>query len=245
MHSFIFVADVMILTSVFEQFREVCLKKEVHGLDPARYVSSPQLSWDAMLKKTGANVDLISDPAMFQMIDGGIRGGVCMISQRFAKANNKEMGSSYDPTKPTIYIPYLDANNLYGWGMSESLPNGNFTWFSEDEWRNIDWTTIETDGTFGYIIECDLEYPPEIHDEHNDYPLAPERIAVDMKMVSEKQLEILRHYDRSRNKENIKLVPNLLNKTKYCVHFRLLKFYLTHGMKLQKIHRVIRFEQTP
>ncbi len=86
---------------------------EHYGLVAAHYISFPPLSWDAMLKVTGVNLTLISDPAMYQLIDSGMRGGVCMISKRHAKANNKYMGKEYDPTKPTKHIIYWDANNLY------------------------------------------------------------------------------------------------------------------------------------
>ena len=251
----------MILTSVFEHFRDVCLqadKRDIdpmtsqrdvvekgnYKLDPAHYVSAPHLSWDAMMKLTGCKLDLISDPAMFEMIDAGMRGGVCMISQRYSKANNKYMGQLYDPTRPSVFIPYLDANNLYGWAMSQPLPSHSFAWLTEAEWKGIDWKQQTTEQMTGFFIECDLEYPPILHKEHNDYPLGPERIAIDMNMVSDKQLQILRHYDRTRTKQNVKLVPNLNNKPKYCLHYLLLKFYLEHGLILSKIHRVISFKQS-
>ena len=82
-------------------------------VDPAHYVSAPQMAWDTMLKKTGATLDLITDPAMYQMIESGMRGGVCMISQRYAKANNELVGE-YNPEPPKTYISDWDANNLYG-----------------------------------------------------------------------------------------------------------------------------------
>jgi len=110
------------LADVFEEFRTVCL--ETYQLDPTYYLSAPQLSWDAMLKKTEVELQLISDPAMFSMIDSGIRGGVAMISTRYAHANNEQMGPLFDPTQPVSFIKGLDANNLYGWAMSQSLPYG-------------------------------------------------------------------------------------------------------------------------
>ena len=112
----------MILTDVFETFRSVSLTPGKFEVDPAHYVSAPQMAWDAMLKKTGMTLDLITDPAMYLMIEGGMRGGVCMISKRYAKANNKDMGALYNPNLPSKYILYLDANNLYGWPMSQYLP---------------------------------------------------------------------------------------------------------------------------
>ena len=101
------------------------------------------------------------------MIEKGIIGGVSMISTRYSKTNNPYMGDKYDPNSPTKYIPYLDANHLYGWAMSKPLPTHGFEWMNEEDlnnWRNIP-----------CILEVDLEYPQELHDLHNDYPLAPER----------------------------------------------------------------------
>ncbi len=125
------------LADVFEAFRSMAL--ETYGLDPAYYVSTPQLSWDAMLKKTGVSIELISDPAMFKMIDSGIRGGVCMIPTRFSHANNELLGDQYDVNKPKSWIKGLDANNLYGWAMSQSLPLCDFTWVPQEDLQKINW----------------------------------------------------------------------------------------------------------
>ena len=96
------IADVLLLACVFEEFRK--MSKANYGLDPAHYISAPQLSWDAMLHLTDCKLSLIQDKAMFEMIDGGIRGGVSMVTKRHAKANNPYMGAAYDPTKPNKYI---------------------------------------------------------------------------------------------------------------------------------------------
>ena len=180
------------------------------------------------------------------MIEGGMRGGVCMISTRYAKANNKSMGPLYDATLPSSYIIYLDANNLYGWAMSQSLPYGHFQWEENPErWVTFDWTSLQDTDGCGNIVECDLEYPLELHDHHNDYPMAPERVNINVEMLSETQVEISRHYNQSRAQRNVKLVPNLMKKEKYTVHYLNLKFYLEHGMKLTKLHRIISFVQKP
>ena len=85
---------------------------KTYGVDPAHFVSAPQLSWDGMLTSTEANDTLMNDPAMFKKIVSGLRGGIYMISKRYAKANNKYMGSQYDPNKPSSYIMYGEAYNL-------------------------------------------------------------------------------------------------------------------------------------
>ena len=119
--------DVLLLADVFENFREVCL--ENYKLDPAWYLTAPGLSWDAMLKTTEIKLELLTDPDMLMMIENGTRGGVSMISNRYSEANNKYM-DSHDETKPSKYIQYLDANNLYGWAMSEKMPYKDFKWVS-------------------------------------------------------------------------------------------------------------------
>ena len=109
--------DVLQLADVFENFRDICMQN--YKLDPAWYYTSPGLAWDAMLKRTGISLELLTDIDMLLMFKDGIRGGVAMASSRLGQANNKYMGEGYDSNKPSKYIIYLDANNLYGWAMSK------------------------------------------------------------------------------------------------------------------------------
>jgi len=126
-------SDILLLADVFENFKKTCL--EYYKLDPAHYFTSPGLSWDAMLKMTDIKLELMSDIDMFQFIEKGIRGGTSYIASRFGEANNKYM-KSYDKTKPSQYITYLDANNLYGWAMSQHLPPGKFRWMTDKQINN-------------------------------------------------------------------------------------------------------------
>ena len=232
----------MLLADVFEAFRDVCIRN--YRLDPSHYISAPQLSWDAMLYRTGCTLSLIDDPAMFKMLDANLRGGVSMISTRYARANNKYLGKIFDPNKQSSYIMYLDANNLYGWAMSQPMPEGDFCWVHEDEWQTIEWMALTEEQQFGYFVECDMDYPAALHDLHNDYPLAPERMAIESSMLSESQVAVRRNYSMSHSSGSCKLVPNLLGKQKYCVHYLNLQFYLKHGMQITKIHRVLKFRQS-
>ena len=141
--------DVLLLADVFENFRDICIKN--YKLDPAHYYTAPGLAWDAALKATEVKLELLTDMDMLLMVEKGIRGGIPMVSTRYSKANNKYMGDSFDSSKPSKYIQYLDANNLYGWAMSKSLPTHGFKWMEEDErnnWKN-----------YSCILEVDLEYP--------------------------------------------------------------------------------------
>ncbi|CAH3140184.1 unnamed protein product, partial [Porites lobata] len=126
-HDLYLKSDVLLLADVFENFRKTCLKQ--YNLDPAHYYTSPGLAWDACLKETGQELQLLHDYDMLMMIEKGIRGGITHISKRYAEANNKYM-KNYDPQKPSTFIQYLDANNLYSWAMSQNLPTNGFKWMT-------------------------------------------------------------------------------------------------------------------
>ena len=129
-------------------------------------MSSPGLSWDAMLKMTKINLDLISEIDMQLFIEKGMRGGISYIAHRYAKANNKYV-MVYNPQLESSYLMYLDANNLYGWAMSQPLPYRDFKWKDPEE---IVLDNYHENSNKGIILEVDLEYSEELHDLHNDYP---------------------------------------------------------------------------
>ena len=237
-HDLYLKSDVLLLADIFQNFREINLTNS--GLDPAHYVSSPGLSWDAMQKMTNVKLDLISDVDMQNLIEKGMRGGISTITHRYAQANNKYM-KNYDPEKESSYIPYLDANNLYGWAMSQKLPTGDFRWIPSPEYINLD--SYDENSAKGLILEVDLEYPPELHRLHNDYPLAPEKMVVREEMLSDYSREILGREGMTIGKVE-KLIPNLRDKEKYVLHYRNLQLYLKLGLKLKKIHRALEFSQS-
>ena len=148
---------------------------------------------------------------------------------------------NYDPTKPSIYISYLDMNNLYGWAMSGYLPYGGFKWLKNVD--GFDVNSISEKSPIGYILEVDLEYPDELHVLHNDYPLAPEKLAIPYDMLSDYCKKIADEYE-IKVVDVKKLISNLGNKTNYVLHYRNLQLYLSLGMKLTKIHRARRFKQS-
>ena len=153
--------DTLLLAVVYEQFRDKCIK--IYGLDPSHFLSAPGLAWQACIKKTNVNLELLTDVDMLLMIEAGIRGGMCQSVHRYAKANNKYM-KNYDKSIESSYLTYLDANNLYGWAMSQKLPVNGFMWyndylsdFSEDFIKNYDENRGE-----GYFLEVDMEYPKQL-----------------------------------------------------------------------------------
>jgi len=155
-----------------------------------------------------------------------MRGGISYTAHRYAKANNKYM-QNYNPEEESSYLMYLDANNLYGWAMSQPLPYRDFKWKDPEE-MILD--NYHKNSKKGIILEVDLEYPEELHDLHNDYPCAPQTIVVTDDMLS----------DYSRNTKNLhgnssgnvsKLIPTLDKKTNYILHHRNLKLYQSLGLK--------------
>ena len=240
-HDLYLVSDVLLLTDVFENFRKTCM--QYYKLDPCHYFTSPGLSWDAMLKMTNIKLELMTDIDMFQFIEKGMRGGVSYIANRYGNANNKYM-KEYDKYAPSKYIMYLDANNLYGWAMSQYLPTGNFKWMTDKEINKIDLGKYKADGKKGLILEVDLEYPQELHDIHNDYPVAPEKVKVSNNMLSAYCKKIAEKYNISIGLVS-KLIPTLRDKKEYVLHYRNLQLYLDLSLKIKKVHRVLKFDQSP
>ena len=240
-HDYYLASDVLLLSDVFENFRKTCL--EYYKLDPCHYFTCPGLSWDAILKMTDIKLELMTDIDMFQFIEKGLRGGISYIANRYSKANNKYM-KKYDEKAPSKYIMYLDANNLYGWAMSQYLPTGGFRWMKEKQINKIDLAKYMDDSKKGLIMEVDLEYPEELHDLHNDYPLAPEKVKVTKDMLSEYCQNIAEKYSITTGLVS-KLIPTLGKKEKYVLHYRNLQLYIDLGLKVTKVHRVLKFNQSP
>ena len=162
-----------------------------------------------------------------------------MVSHRHATANNPQM-EDFNPSQPTSYLMYLDSNNLYGFAMSQPMPTGGFQWIDYSD-QILD---TPADSSNGFILEVDLAYPPALHADHNDYPLAPEKMTVSKDQMSPYQKMLIDGLGVSSISCE-KLVLNLMNKSRYVVHYRNLQLYLSLGLKLTKVHKVLQFQQSP
>ena len=217
-------SDTLLLADVFEIFRNMCIK--VYKLDPAHFLSAPVLAWQACLKKTEVKLELLTDVYKLLMVEKGIKGGICHAMHRYPKANHEYM-KDYNKNEEESFLEYLDANNLYGWAMSEPLPVDGFDWIKdlskidEDFIKNYD-----KDNDRGYLLEVDVKYPKNLHDLYSDLPFLPERMKTD--------------------KCN-KLACNMYDICSYLfmqfLHIRSLKQSLSHGLILKKVYRVIQFNQ--
>ena len=215
-------SDTLLLVDVYENFRERCI--DTYEIDPAHFLSAPGLAWQACLKKIKVKLELLTGNDMLMMFEKGTRGGMCHAIYRHAKANNKYM-KNYDKNIESPYLVYLDANNLYGWAMSQKLPVGNFKWIEKDDLLKFDEKFIKNydeNSDKGYIFHVDVEYLKNLHKLHSDLPFLPERMKI--------------------NKCS-KLTCTVQNKKDHVIHIRTLKQALNNELILKKVHRVIQFNQ--
>ena len=208
-------SDVLLLADIWKVFSGETLK--TYGLDPGHYITLRSLSWDAMLKYTEAELELISDPTIHQHIESSIHGGISMIVKRYSHANNRYLSETYNPKKPYVYILYLDKNNLYCYAMSQPLPVSGFRFATEEEILNVDVSNL-----LPGFYNVNLEYLEELHDLHNDFPCTPEHIGEGNARC---------------------LLSGLNDKENYYVHYRLLETYLRLGLKLKKVNSIIYFRE--
>jgi hypothetical protein len=226
--------DCVLLADVFENFRVTALANT--GLDPANYITLPQFTFSAAFRNV--KCDLLTDPEMYSFFEDGIRGGMSFVNMHYVKAEGD------------TFISYWDENNLYGNALGQLLPTANFRWLTREEIDAVDWLNVETEGESGYVLKLDLEYPRDIHDKTQDFPLAPEPGEVTEDMFTDFMSEQwtrrceFRRGGEVKYKPEKKLLMTCRNKSEYVVHFKLLKFYLEMGMKIIRVHEVVKFTQT-
>ena len=224
--------DTMQLAEAILAFVEEVLKD--FELDVTNYVSLPSVSFDAMLKLTGARLQYLPDTNMVNLFESSIRGGVSFVNKRYA--NIESEGGE---------ILYLDFTNLYGYAQCQKLPMSGYEWLTEKEITNFDLSQIDEDGEIGYGLEVDLEYPAELYELHNDLPLAPENINIfydDLSPYSKACLQATCQTNPLRYKSQ-KLCGTFQSKEKYFTHIKNLKYYAKLGLNVKKIHRIVKFKQ--
>ena len=181
------------------------------------FFSAPRLVWQACFKKTGVNLGSLTDIDMSLMVEEGIRGGISQAIYRYAKANNKFM-NNYDKSIESSYLMYLDANNLYGWAMSQKLPINRFKWAEDlSEFNESFIKSYDENSDRGYFLEVDVEYPKNLFNSHKNLPFLAKKVQ--------------------------KIICGIEDKEKYVVRLRALKQILNHELILKRVHRVIQFNQ--
>ncbi|KAJ1526545.1 hypothetical protein ONE63_008132 [Megalurothrips usitatus] len=243
-HDLYLLGDTLLLADVMENFRKDTMNH--FKLDAIHYYTMPGLSWSAAFLMTREKLELLTSLDEHLLWEEGMRGGIASINERHAVANNPFIPDSYDPANESTYIMYYDANALYAAAMSRPLPVSDFRFLCASEVSEFDEDrikAIEVNDEWGFLFEVDLEYCTDLHDKHNDYPLAPERLKPSHKNLSPLQKKLQKKFNLPKNCPTEKLIPNLNDKTKYVVYGTTLKLYLELGMKLKKVHRVITFVQ--
>ena len=201
------------LADVFESFRNMCLKE--CELDPAHFLSTQGLAWQAYLKKTKIESELLTDIDMLLMVKKGTRGGICQAIHRQAKANNKYM-KNYNKDVISSYLMYLDSNNLHGWGMSQKLPVNGFKWVKRlSRFNKIFIKNYNENSDIGYFLEVDFDYWKNC-------------------LIFIKSTIFTRF---------LLLICGIEDKEKYVILIRSLKQALNDGLVLRKVHRLIQFNQ--
>ena len=239
--------DVYLLADVFEEFRRMSLEQD--GLEPTHFVSLPGLSFMSAFKMTGETIHLLLDPDLYSLFERGIRGGLTFVNKHRVKAKSINKGQD------KIILLYIDQNNLYGQALCELLPHSNFEELHPDDIPitfpdEASILAIDKNGDVGFLFEVDLEYPTHLHNKTKDFPLAPESGEVTEEMLSPFMKQLHRQILENRNlshdtpfKSCRKLLLSQYDKEHYVVHFAMLQYYLEMGLKIKKIHRVVRFTQ--
>ena len=216
--------DLLLLADVFETFRDTCL--ENYKLDPAHFYTAPGLGWQPLLKRAAEccehekrhkdcklcpdefRLELLTDTDILLMVEKGIRGGITQAVKRYAKANNKYMKDLYNPNELSIYLQYLDVNNLYGWAIVQDLPTHGFKWGNGEDFTPEKIDELVKKDKKGYLSEADVKYPKQLLENHNELSFLVEK----MKIGKEEKLAL-----------------NVKRKKRYVIHIKALDQALKHG----------------
>ena len=239
---FIFWQIVYYCEVFFENFRSNCLQQ--YSIDPCHYFSAHHFTFDAFLRHSSLTLELLSYINQCLCIIKGIRGGMSMVSRRYALTTNKYV-EGYNSSKSSSFILCLDVNNLYGRAIQEYLSWKNFEWMSPHQ-LNYDFIKgLEPEGEVGCIIQCSLEYPVALHDYHSDYPVASVKKLIPYGMLSPVAKMICDKHKLKRTTNVEKLLATVEDKDFYILHYRNLQLYVSLGLRVKKIHAGIIYKQGP
>ena len=203
---------------------------------------------------TRVEIELFTEISMHNFVKKAKRGGIAMAIHRYFKANNPRIGDEYDPSQPTTWISYVDANNLYGWAMSQFLPLKNYKWFAtraflnnrkdlQKRYLNMILNT-KANAPKGYFLNIKAHFPIKLHDYLNDLPPAVENIAVKKNQLSPYNNKLVEDLDEGRFSEIKKLVPHLGPRDNYVIHYQELQYYVKLGMVVDEVIEILSFDQT-
>ncbi|GBB95615.1 hypothetical protein RclHR1_25780001 [Rhizophagus clarus] len=207
-----------------------------------------------MLKKTGVKIELFTDMSIHDFIEKAKRDGISKACKRYFKANNPKMGQAFNPSKPTSWISYVDANNLYGWAMSQFLPIGNYQW--EASWEYLlknpamqkkyleKILKTKANALRRYFLNIKSHFPLKTHDYLRDLPPAVKNVAVGKDWFSPYNEELVNNLDGGCFSKTEKLVPHLGLRKDYVIHYLKLQYYVKLGMIIDEVSEILSFDQT-
>lgn len=222
--------DTILLAEIFLTFRNKMF--EFAKVDPTRYISLASFGFDTMLKLTKNEIELPTDISMIHFLEQAKRGGLSFINTRHLEIKD-------DATEE---VAFLDANNLYGSSQMCKLPHKDFRWLTESEIATFD-LTQDFDKNKGYFVECDLHYPKHLHEKHSNFPLAAEILEVNYENLSPYSQEAVFLTQGNSRYKDVKLMTTFYDRLNYICHVKNLILYLSLGLKLIKIHKILEFSQ--
>ena len=224
-------SDVFLLADVFEKI--VKASTEEYKINPLYCVSLPGYTYQCALKYTVIKLQTLQDKDLILLIENNIRGGISSV-----------MGDRYVKSDENIKIIYANATNLYGHSMSQFLPYDEIEmWHGHPDkyWRWLDiFLNTPDDSEIGYFLEVDLKYPDDIKEKTRYFPFCPEI----EKINPDKYNEYMNSIKPENYTKTKKLICDWTDKKKYLIHYRMVKFYVRHGMIVEKIHEIISFKQS-
>jgi len=233
--------DVLLLACCVQNFRKV--NYDNYGIDCLYFISAPSFYYQACLKMSGVELDLITDPTQYLMIENGIRGGLSQVFRRQSLPNNPAL-KHYNPEKPKSWAVLLDQNSLYAAAQFHfKMPVGDFRWLTRQEIETLDIVNLSLYDNVGYIFYLDLLYPRQIKELTKNLPLCPTTTKINFDMLSSYQKEWLREAGM-RYPGVSKLIATQLDKPNITLHLAPLQTYLKLGMTIDQIHCVLSFTQS-
>lgn len=226
--------DVLLLAEIFQKFRAEM--KQFSGLDPAHYISLPAFGYDSMLFITGANIQLPSCIEIVHFFERAKRGGVSFINTRYLAVPEENEREEKEE------IVYIDANNLYGNAQLQKLPIRDFRWLSNDEITDFN-LYQDTEDLKGYFVECDIHYPSNLHEKHSNFPLCPEILEVNYDNLSPYTKNAIEKTEGKKKYSDVKLMSTFHDKLNYVTHLKNLQLYVSLGLRIIRIHRILEFTQ--
>jgi hypothetical protein len=247
-HTLYLKLDILILADAIVSLRNMIFSD--FNLDLCHYISLSQLSLDAALKSTGRKLDLIQDRTMFLFCRKAALGGMSTCGNiRCHQANNKYL-ADYDPNKPTSHILYLDAVNMYGASLMSKLPTTTYEWCLGMELEFMQmrgaefWKDLDDDGDVGYFAEVDLSIPEHLIQEMDKFPPIYTCQPVNYDLLSEYQKQLFEDLGLPATTfKTVRLMATFFPVKNYVVHSKLLKFWISIGVQVDKLHHAVRFKQ--